>query len=447
MFDKNQVAASNDKRWVTGEIFGIEIPADAETLLAGGTEFLDKAFHVSGALAANNRVRRIVEAKEFFGGGTGKKLLLSLEYERPESTLPEQLFIKFSRNFDNELWDRARFMMISEANFAVLSRAPDFPVTVPACLFADIDKESGTGLIINQCISYGRNGVETLHPKCMDYNVPEPVEHYKAILKGLARLSGAHRGGRLSPDFEKKFPFDREQASAVFAIRTPQEKLLPRASRMFDFIARYPKLFPENLLGAEFREQFIRDIPDVLAAQARIREVLYGNPEFIAFAHWNANIDNCWFWRDAQGQLQSGFVDWANAGQISVAQSVSGAISGAEPWVWNEHLDELLTVYIDEYAAQGGPQLSLDELRLHNLLIVAVSGVAYSMSAPLAVERDIADIDAVESYRDDCFRQHENARIQLHMMTKMLNVWQTRKLGDMVRRLHRLDCVEKVVRT
>jgi len=31
---------------------------------------------------------------------------------------------------------------------------------------------------------------------------------------------------------------------------------------------------------------------------------------------------------------------------------------------------------------------------------------------------DIADIDAVESYQDDCFREHENARIQLHMMTK-----------------------------
>jgi len=75
-------------------------------------------------------------------------------------------------------------------------------------------------------------------------------------------------------------------------------------------------------------------------------------------------------------------MDWANAGQISVAQSVSGAISGAEPFIWNEHLDELLTVFIQEYAAQGGPRLSLDELRLHNLLIVAISGVAYAMGAP-----------------------------------------------------------------
>ena len=435
MFDKNAHAASIDKRWVTGEIFGIEIPADAETLVSGGTDFLTKAFRTSGALAANNRVSRIVEAKQFFGGGTGKKLLLTVAYELPAANLPEQLFIKFSRNFDNELWDRARFMMISEANFAVLSRAPDFPVAVAACLFADIDSVSGTGLIINECITYGRNGVEALYPKCMDYNVPKPVEHYKAILKGLAKLSGTHRGGRLSPDFDKKFPYNREQSSAVFAIRTPEEKLIQRANRMFDFIERYPKLFPDNVRAPEFRQQFIRDIPDVVAAEGRMREVLYGNPDFIAFAHWNANIDNCWFWRDTQGVLHSGFMDWANAGQISVAQSVSGAISGAEPFIWNEHLDELLMVFIEEYAAQGGPRLSLDDLRLHNLLIVAVSGVAYTMSAPIAIERDIADIDAVKSYQDDCFREHENARIQLHMMTKMLNVWQTRRLGDVVRKL------------
>jgi hypothetical protein len=435
IFDKNEQAAPVDKRWVAGEIFGLEIPADAATLVADGTDFLTKAFHTAGTLAANNRVSRIVEAEEFSGGGTGKKLLLTLAYELPHRDFPEQLFIKFSRNFDNELWDRARSMMISEANFAVLSRSPDFPVTVPACLFADVESQSGTGLIITERITYGRNGVEALYPKCMDYTVPEPVEHYKAILKGLAKLSGQHRGGRLSPEFDKKFPYNRERASAVFAIRIPEEKLVQRAHRMFDFIERYPKLFPENVRAPQFREQFIRDIPDLVAAEDRIREVLYGNPEFIAFAHWNANIDNCWFWRNAAGILQSGFIDWANAGQISVAQSISGAISGAEPFVWNEHLDELLTVYIEEYAAQGGPRLSLEALRLHILLIVAVSGAVYSMGAPIAIQRDIQDIDAVGSYQDDCFREHENARIQLHMMTKMLNVWQTRRLGDVVRKI------------
>ncbi|MFV8819820.1 hypothetical protein [Haliea sp. E17] len=435
MFDQQQQADAEQKPWVTGETYGLEIPADAAALLAGGAEFLTRAFRASGALAADNSVSRVVEAEEFFGGGTGKKLLLTVAYATAQPDLPERLFIKFSRNYDNELWDRGRFMMVSEVRVAVLSRAPNFPVAVPLCLFADVEPASATGLIITECIQYGVGAVEPLHPKCMDYTIADQPEHYRAILKGLARLSGAHRGGRLSPEFDRQFPYDGKRAAAMFAIPVPEEKLLQWANRMFDFIARYPRLFPGNVREPGLREQFLADIPDVVAAQERIRDVMFGNPDMVAFAHWNANIDNCWFWRDAQGELHSGFMDWANAGPMSVAQSVSGVISGAEPAIWNDHLDELLGVFIEEYAAQGGPRISLEELRLHCLLIVVVSGVAYSMGAPVAIAREIDDIDALASYRDAAFAEHENARIQLHMMTKTLNVWQTRKLGDLVRRL------------
>lgn len=434
-FDKNAAAPRSEERWVVGDIFGLEIPGDAESLLAAGAEFLTRAFRTAGALSAENRVSRIVEAQEFHGGGTGKKLLLTVAYESAQPDLPERLFIKFSRNFDDELWDRGRFMMVSEVNLAVLSRSPDFPVAVPACLFADVESNSATGLIITERIDYGQGNTEALYPKCMDYVVPEPVEHYKAILKGLATLSGSHRGGKLPADFDKVFPYDRKQAAAMFTIPVSEEKLLQRANRMFDFIARYPHLFPENLRSTELREQFLRDIPDVLAAEGIMRDMLYGNPDMIAFAHWNANIDNCWFWRDPDGALHCGYIDWANTGQLSVAQSVNGAISGAEPFIWDDHLDELLAVYIDEYAVQGGPRISLDELRLHVLFIVVVSGLAYAMGAPIALEREIEDLDALESYRDDCFREKENARIQLHMMTKTLHLWQARKLGDVVRQL------------
>src|SRR3546814_10399196 len=102
-------------------------------------------------------------------------MLLTVAYERSGPGLPEQLFIKFSRNFDNELWDRARFLMISEANFAVLSRTPDFPVAVPTCLFADVESRSGTGLSISECIPYDRNGLDALNSKCMDYQAAAQV--------------------------------------------------------------------------------------------------------------------------------------------------------------------------------------------------------------------------------------------------------------------------------
>ena len=95
IFDKSERAASVDKRRVAGEIFGLEIPADAQTLVSDGTDFLTEAFHTSGALAANNRVSRIVAAEEFFGGGTGKKLLLTVAYELPGRCLQ---FVPRKRN-------------------------------------------------------------------------------------------------------------------------------------------------------------------------------------------------------------------------------------------------------------------------------------------------------------------------------------------------------------
>jgi hypothetical protein len=434
IFTRDGQGTADERRWVTGKIFGLQIPADIDALLSAGPDFLTQAFRAAGTLAASNRVLGIVGSKEFTGGGTGKKFLLTLEYEAPEPTLPEQLFIKFSRNFDNELWDRGRFSAISEVNFAVLASAPGFPVPVAATLFADIDPESGTGLVVSECITFGRNGVEPIYLKCMDYEVPDQLGHYRAIVTGLARLSGAHRAGRLSPEFDREFPYDRAQALGPSGMELPAAKVAERATRAFDFIERYPKLFPENLRTAGFREQFMRDIPDAVAASGRIREVLHGNPDFIAFSHWNANIDNCWFSREPDGSLECGFLDWANAGQISVAQSISGTISGAEPFIWDEHLDELLSLFIDDYVAHGGPLLSLDELRLH-ILLMSASGLGWSMGAPIAIERAFADIDALEGQQDTRFREHENARIQLHVLTRMLNVWQTRKLGDLIRTL------------
>jgi hypothetical protein len=427
-------STADGRRWAPGGTFGLLVPGDAATLLSDGPAFLTRAFRAAGALSGDNAVSRVVGATEFVGGGSGKKMLLTVAYRTAGPDLPEELFVKFSRNYDNALWDSARAQMVSEVAVANLSRHPDFPVPVPAVMFADIDIETHTGLIITECIPYGRDGVEPHYPKCMDHEMPDVLGHYEAIVRGLARLSGAHRAGRLTPELDRLFPYDPEWEPAGFGVHAPEATVLQWATRLLDFAERYPQLFPDNVRAAGFREQFLADIPDVLAAEDRIREVLHGNPNFIAFAHWNANIDNCWFRPGADGHLEVGFLDWANAGQLSVARSISGAIGVADLSIWNEHLDLLLAVFIEEFAAHGGPLLDIDELRSHILLMVA-SGVPHSLGAPVAVAREIEDIDALESWQDGRLGRHENARVQLHLAARTLNVWQARKLGDLVRAL------------
>jgi hypothetical protein len=63
--------------------------------------------------------------------------LLSVEYATAAPHLPQDLFVKFSRDFDDPGRDAGRFQMDFEVCLALLSRAVDFPIAVPTCLFAD----------------------------------------------------------------------------------------------------------------------------------------------------------------------------------------------------------------------------------------------------------------------------------------------------------------------
>ena len=120
----------------TGDQFGLPFPADPAALRAGGARFLTEAFRASGALDGN-AVTRITEFREVAGGSTGRKVVLSVEYDEPAPDLHTDLFVKFSRDFDNPIRDRGKTQMEPEVRFASLSRAAGFPIAVPGVMFGD----------------------------------------------------------------------------------------------------------------------------------------------------------------------------------------------------------------------------------------------------------------------------------------------------------------------
>ena len=118
---------------------------------ARGGIFLDGTFGAGGYTRAildahpDNRVVAIDRLDAWQGGATGTKAALSVRYAAP-CDLPTELFVKFSRAFDDPIRDRMRYEMEQEVRFAAVSRTPGFPVTVPLCLLADFDAPSGTGV-------------------------------------------------------------------------------------------------------------------------------------------------------------------------------------------------------------------------------------------------------------------------------------------------------------
>ncbi len=411
--------------WVRGDGTGLVVPADRDTLSVAGADFLTDAFHAFGSLAAGNRVSRITHIEPCPGGSTGQKLFLSVEYECTEPGLHTDLFVKFSRDFADSFRDRGKYEMEAEVRFASLSRERDFPIDVPVAYFADYHRESGTGVLITQRIAFGLNGIEPHRPKCLDHEeLAEPLVHYRVIVTALARLAAAHKSGRLSGVIETRFPFDPEAAAAADPIRYDERQLRERVRRYANFAANSPQLMPKTITP-DFFTKLESEAGRFLTHEAEIKRFLQMDPDFIALSHWNANIDNAWFWRDESGVIRCGLIDWGRVRQMNVAYALWGALSGAGIEIWDEHIDELLGLFTTEYHEHGGPRLDPADLRLHIDLYVATMGLAWLMEAPVKILQRWPGAASASGPRDPLFRAHESARNQLHIATLFLHLWRT----------------------
>jgi hypothetical protein len=410
--------------FVRGDATGLQIPAHGEALRGAGEAFLTRAFQAFGALAPDNRVSRIARMELCPGGSTGQKWFLSVEYATPSPKLHTELFVKFSRDFADQMRDdRGKYEMEGEIRLAALSRRPGFPVEIPTAYFADFHHDTHTGVLITERIAFGEGGVEPHHAKCMDHELAEPLGHYRAIVSNLARIAAAHRSGRLSADIDALFPFDPEAAAARNRIPYDEAQLRERVAQFRAFAQRCSQLFPAHVVAPEVFASLEREVGRFAAHQAVINRFQQSDPDVIALCHWNANIDNAWFWRDAAGALRCGLMDWGHAGQLNLAFALWGCLSGAGLEVWDDHLPELLDLFVGELQANGGPRLAVAELRLHLDLYVAMMGLSYFLDSPARILFRCPGAATASGPLDPVILGTETARNQLHISTVFLNLW------------------------
>ncbi|WP_082952916.1 hypothetical protein [Mycobacterium sp. 852002-10029_SCH5224772] len=414
---------------MVGDQHGLPIPADPATLLNGGASFLTRAFRASGMLG-DNSVARISDYREISGGSTGRKVALSVEYDRPAADLHTDLFVKFSRDLDNPVRDRGKTQMEPEVRFAALSLAPEFPIAVPCPQFGDYHRPTGTGLLITERISFGSNGIERQYHKCLDYEMPAPLEHYRALLTALARLAGTHRSGRLPTKLTAHFPLDVQAATVGERAPLSEEKLHRRVSELAEFAQTHPGLLPANVCSAEFLARLRDDVPRVALHELAIAGQLADDSDYVALCHWNANIDNAWFWRDTGGTLHCGLMDWGCVGQMNLGMALWGALSGAETDMWDAHLDELLRLFVTEYERCGGALLDPARLRRHMLLYAAAMGVVWLLDVPALIRKRFATVPRTR--KDPRIRDDESVRAPLQMLSNLLSAWERHRVGELL---------------
>lgn len=411
-----------------GDATGLAVPAHGEALRAGGPAFLTRAFRAFGALAPDNEVVRIIRLEPCGGGSTGQKFFLSVEYAKADPALHTELFVKFSRDFTDPRRDHGRREMETEARFAPLSRLDGFPISIPAVYFADYQRATGTGLLITERIAFGQGAIEPQHLKCRDHELGEPLPYYRAIVTALARLAAAHKAGRLAPDIDGRFPFD-PKAAPTDPILYDAAELDAVLAHCAEFAERAPQLLPAELRAPEFRAKVEREARRVREHEAAIQAWLRGDPDLVALCHWNAHIDNAWFWRDDRGELHCGLIDWGRVNQITFGEALWGCLSAAHHDVWNHHLDELLQLFVAEHHAHGGPLIAVETLKRHLLLHVAAMGVARVFAFPEIVLFRVPDAVEASGPRDPRIENVDPARNCLHVYTVLLELWRKEDVG------------------
>jgi hypothetical protein len=207
------------------------------------------------------------------------------------------------------------------------------------------------------------------------------------------------------------------------------DQIVEMVRRYANFAQDYPQLLPANIRAPDFIARFERDALGFLKHQTLVRRYLHRDPNYIALSHFNTNIDNAWFWRDAQGVLQCGLLDWQRARQMNLGYALWGGLCGASLDLWNHDLDDLLAFFIAELRAHGGPQLDLAELKRHIDLYAATMGLAGLFNAPAIVLQRLPEAATASSPLDPVFTRSEPARCFLHVFTAFMNLWEIHDFG------------------
>jgi hypothetical protein len=208
------------------------------------------------------------------------------------------------------------------------------------------------------------------------------------------------------------------------------DKLDRRLTQLAEFVETHPGLLPANVDSPEFLSRLREDAPRLAQHEHFVTRQLAADTDYVALCHWNANVDNAWFWRDTDG-LHCGLMDWGCVSQMNMGMAIWGAMSEAETDLWNDHFDELLPLFVAEVHRVGGPDLDPDRLARHTLLYAAVMGVAWLLDVP-ALFRKRFGVAAPSSRKDPRIRDDESVRAPLQMLSNVLNLWERHRVGDLL---------------
>jgi len=344
-----------------GYHYGIEFPYQLWQIQEGGAAWLTKALHAAGTLPEDNSVVSM-EAREFVGGGACLKAVIDCKYEKPSEDLHEKLFCKYpfpvtEQSFTG-FWSWACMTNndAPEIDFARLLSA-GAPMRTPKYYFGDICSKSGLSLLITECFAFpeedadfGPMELEPIPHKAVDYLLDDPFAYYDGIVRNAAKLAAWGWNGKLGKDVMKTFPPPDLPSMFSMGVKLKIPKFLTFVRNVA------PHLFPPDYADEKLEKSLYDTLLDIEGCQKELYDYLYADKNLIGLTHQNMNIDNAFFWRDENGKLESGFIDW---GRFRQENYVTGLINGFTccdlPSMLHGRDRELLQNFCEEFAKHHRP--------------------------------------------------------------------------------------------
>ena len=204
------------------------------------------------------------------------------------------------------------------------------------------------------------------------------------------------------------------------------DQIRNRVARYADFAAGYPQLLPASIRSDEFIAQMVKEAPRSIENADAIRAALKdGARDLTAFCHWNANIDNAWYWRDERGDLACGLTDWGNVGQLNKVTAIQSSLVFAEPGFLIENLGQFFELFSKEFENAGGGPLDPVALELQFALQTIAGGLQWPLDTVPLIERHVPDLATVIDRFDPRTEDDEFVRTQLHLLRGYLMLWQS----------------------
>lgn len=399
-----QVMENHDKK-AQGMFYDMIFPWSEKLLIQMGPTWLTKAFHAAGTLSKSNSVTKIIPEKKVkvTTGNNGGKFLFEVEYAVQEEGLHTKLFAKIPHAYEGATQsDRLSSsvnkqpMELYELNANRLLEAT-LPVKIPKYYFGDISNETSNWILITEQIPFadwepldfegkfvGKRRaslapymIEGPYDKCMDWCLRgSPIEYYMALVRAGARMAGLHKAGKMGDPIALASQFEdmSNRPAEVFGMKQectgqPPAQLKAKINLAIKFLAEDGKvLYPSFTQDKAFQTKFY----DTLMLQnGYMTESVYwrhSDQDYISLTHNNLNVDNAFFWRDEQGDLDLGVLDWGSMGQRSLGFKLWWWLYCCEFEPMTEGMDGFLQCFVDNYAEYGGPILDKEVLRLQFLM-------------------------------------------------------------------------------